>query len=856
MKKMFKVGLAIAAAVGMLALMLAGHGGTVHAADTTAQAPQFMVYYRAWRDKMMQGVNTSLPDKNTIAMTDLPTGIDIVNVFSYVPAGQEAQAQPFFDTLKSTYAPAMHARGVKLVRAIGYASLINIPEEYGGENPTPEQFDAYAQKILHDLSGQWGLDGLDIDMEEYPSADEVKLSDGMINALSKYIGPKSGNPDTRFIYDTNGSFMDPFENVKNAFNFLGYQQYGSTSARTARAVADYEKVGFNKNQFLAGLTFPEEQDNNRWYDTDPIYTNSHIYDIAKYVRENQLGGMFMYAVDRDGRTYEDDSNRIVPTTFAWTKAALEEVKGITLDQAKAIANFYLNKNKAQWTAEQVKTAQAAINDGQNIYDVNKAFLNDDYSLALSPIFDPLAVKAEMAGAQQKAEAAVEKAEASQSQTDVDAAKELVAALPEGDGQKALTARLAAVQKNINDAVNGAANGKADGYARKTPASNVGLSDAYVKAYNDAYKVAKSAADQAAGTEDGTADGKKGRKRDISKESKDYQDAYNTAYDAAASVVSEPIKGTAVIDQTKRNDGLYSQIPADNSYQFTGYGMAKDRDLEVVTLLRKATIGKTTWYQVRLSNGDQVWIDHLGLQLIDTQEVSYDAVIDQTVRNDGLYSEIAYTPSGKFIGFDMARRYDGQSVKASEEVTIDQTVWVKVRLGEQTLWIDKRGLLQDGKYTVRDADYYAAIVSVGRKDGLYTSVPTKPGEKFTGFGMAKTYNSQLGHVSKTVTINDTTWVLMTVGEQSFWLDSKGTATVKATANKQSAVIDQTNRNDGLYRTIATAQGTEFKGFAMASKHDQKTVTIVLEVTVGKTTWAQIQFESNRVWIDKAGLQITK
>ncbi|WP_083487347.1 SLAP domain-containing protein [Schleiferilactobacillus perolens] len=394
MKKLFKAGLALAAAAGLLALMLAGHGGTVRAADT-AQEPQFMVYYRAWRDKTMAGVNTSLPDKNTIAMTDLPTGIDIVNVFSYVPAGQEKQAQLFFDTLKSTYVPQMHARGVKLVRALDYGTLLKITEKYGND-PTPAQFDAYAKDLLQDLSGQWGLDGLDIDMETKPTAAQVKISDGVVNALAKYIGPKSGNASTRFIYDTNGSNVDPFKNVKDAFNLLGYQQYGSDSKRTAKAVADYQNVGFPKNQFLAGLTFPEEQDeNNRWYDTDPIYTNSHIYDIAKYVRENQLAGMFLYAVDRDGRNYKEDLNRIVPTSFAWTKAAIEEVKGISVTEAKAIANFYLAQNKSKWTADQVKTAQDTINKGTNIYDVNKAFLNDDYTLALSPTFDPLAVKNQM-----------------------------------------------------------------------------------------------------------------------------------------------------------------------------------------------------------------------------------------------------------------------------------------------------------------------------------------------------------------------------------------------------------------------------------------------------------------------------
>lgn len=41
----------------------------------------FLVYYRAWRDVEMKGVNTSLPDENWISMSDIPYGINIVNVF-------------------------------------------------------------------------------------------------------------------------------------------------------------------------------------------------------------------------------------------------------------------------------------------------------------------------------------------------------------------------------------------------------------------------------------------------------------------------------------------------------------------------------------------------------------------------------------------------------------------------------------------------------------------------------------------------------------------------------------------------------------------------------------------------------
>jgi hypothetical protein len=328
-----------------------------------------------------------------------------------------------------------------------------------------------------------------------------------------------------------------------------------------------------------------------------------------------------------------------------------------------------------------------------------------------------------------------------------------------------------------DTAEGAANGKADGYQRKDAASNIGLSDAYCEAYTKAYNTAKAAADKAAGTEDGTADGKKGIKRDISKESKTYQDAYNSAYAANANP-SEPISGTGVINQDHRNDGLYTQVPADGNDTFVGYEMAKQFTQQNVTLLRQVKIGKTTWVQVKLANGTLAWID-------------------------------------------------------------------------------KRGLLINGNYDVQVADYDVAIVTAGRNDGLYTSVPTNPGDQFVGFKMAKVYDSQLGHVTETVVINGTKWLHVTIAGQSFWIDSKGTGKVPVTTSNQAAVIDQSKRNDGLYQTIGTVTGTNFKGLVMAKQYDQEKVTIIAEVTVGKTTWARVKLADEQlVWIDKDGLRVIK
>jgi hypothetical protein len=165
-----------------------------------------------------------------------------------------------------------------------------------------------------------------------------------------------------------------------------------------------------------------------------------------------------------------------------------------------------------------------------------------------------------------------------------------------------------------------------------------------------------------------------------------------------------------------------------------------------------------------------------------------------------------------------------------------------------------GLLPNGKYDVQAADYDVAIVSTGRNDGTYRSVPTKPGEKFVGWGFAKSFDSQLGHVTETVTINGTKWVHVTVAGQSFWMDSKGTGAVKVTTSNQAATIEQGSRNDGLYKTIGTVAGTHFQGVEMATEHNHEKVTIVAKVTVGSTTWAQVKLSNNQlVWIDAKGLK---
>lgn len=399
----------VAAAAGVMAAALviggalatstatyADEGGTPATAVVEQGAKKhFMVYYRAWRDVTMKGVNTDLPDDNWISMYDIPYGVDVVNVFSYVPQGQEAAAQPFYDKLKSDYAPYLHSRGIKLVRGLDYNGVMvkgfrTWIAEQGKtvEGATETDYDAYADHVIETYMTSVGLDGLDIDMETYPDEADVAISDRVITSLAKRIGPKSSDPDgTMFLYDTNGSYTAPFENVADCFDYVAYQQYGSDSTRTARAAATYEQF-IDSTKFVPGLTFPEEGDmNNRWHDATEPYLDSHFYDVASYSYQNNLGGMFVYALDRDGRTYSDDDlTHIKPSNLIWTKTAIAESQGMTLENAKKAASHFLDRMAY---AQNVPTeTRQAIVDATNLYEVNKAVLGGDWNQGFSNTYDP------------------------------------------------------------------------------------------------------------------------------------------------------------------------------------------------------------------------------------------------------------------------------------------------------------------------------------------------------------------------------------------------------------------------------------------------------------------------------------
>ncbi|WCF07505.1 endo-beta-N-acetylglucosaminidase [Paenibacillus thiaminolyticus] len=287
---------------------------------TEAQkAPVMMAYYRTWRDVTMpHDANSTLPYPNVTAMTDIPEEVDIVSVFHYVKPGTDEQL--FWDTLRDTYVPILHERHTKVIRTIDIRELYNVPSM--GIMPTSKEYDDHAQTLIDKYLTPYNLDGLDIDMEENLTQEKETKAFGVFEALSKRLGPMS-NSGKLLIYDTNKDNHSLFKKVAPFCDYLFLQAYGRDPGRLDSTWATYRNTIF-PDQFLPGISFQEELGAN-WADTQEPFETSRAYKYAVWQPEDgPKGGMFIYAIDRDGKEYGD--NTITETDFSWTKKLIDVLK--------------------------------------------------------------------------------------------------------------------------------------------------------------------------------------------------------------------------------------------------------------------------------------------------------------------------------------------------------------------------------------------------------------------------------------------------------------------------------------------------------------------------------------------------
>ncbi|GAA1718011.1 chitinase [Isoptericola hypogeus] len=307
----------LAATVAMTATLLAG--GSVAAAaapepvdETTtgtaaqcADDPLMMAYYRTWRDVTVPPGGNGLVNQSV--MSDLPAGVDVAFVFE----AWGAMENGYGDALRDEYVPALHAQGTQVVRTLHVGELLDLPVQDDAAG-----YDRLARQLIAEYVTPADLDGLDVDVEQALSPAELDHVAGIFEALSTYLGPESGTDDL-LIYDTNQSGNHPLvPRVAPLVSYVLVQSYGR-DVRGLQATWETFAPYISSCQYLIGFSFYEER-GHRWGDTEPDFGESRAFAYAKWQPEGGTkGGIFSYAVDRDGKDEGDDT--LSSSSYSWTK---------------------------------------------------------------------------------------------------------------------------------------------------------------------------------------------------------------------------------------------------------------------------------------------------------------------------------------------------------------------------------------------------------------------------------------------------------------------------------------------------------------------------------------------------------
>ena len=295
-----------AATAALGASAVAGAAIPAAADDSTAPAeepsgPQYFGYYRVWND-------TSAKDsEGRTSMAQIPAEVDLVFAFAEVTAEDEGA---FPTVLRNGYVRALHAKGTRVVGTVFVDKLLD--PDYPN---TDEGHRQLAEHLVATYVTDLGLDGLDIDVERDFTDEELERARGVFTHLSAQLGPRSGT-SRLLIYDTNQDGDTAlFAHAADLVDYVLAQSYGRSVDGLQATWETYPEL-IAPSQYFIGCSFYEER-GATWGDVDQPIENSRAYAYAQWQPDGaRKGGIFCYALDRDGVAEGDDEMQ--PTDYSWS----------------------------------------------------------------------------------------------------------------------------------------------------------------------------------------------------------------------------------------------------------------------------------------------------------------------------------------------------------------------------------------------------------------------------------------------------------------------------------------------------------------------------------------------------------
>lgn len=295
--------------------------------------PLYGGYFRTWHDK------TSDPtEKDKVnSMGELPKEVDLAFIFH----DWTKDYSLFWKELATKHVPKLNKQGTRVIRTIPWRFLAGgdnsgIAEDTSKYPNTPEGNKALAKAIVDEYVYKYNLDGLDVDVEHdsipkvngKASDENLKRSIDVFEEIGKLIGPKGADKSRLFIMDsTYMADKNPLiERGAPYIDLLLVQVYGArgeqgefqNDTRLVTETPEERWQGYSKyirpEQYMIGFSFYEERagSGNLWYDINvEDESNPNVGKEIKGTRAERYakwqpktggvkGGIFSYAVDRDG----------------------------------------------------------------------------------------------------------------------------------------------------------------------------------------------------------------------------------------------------------------------------------------------------------------------------------------------------------------------------------------------------------------------------------------------------------------------------------------------------------------------------------------------------------------------------
>ncbi|HGA4514459.1 TPA: endo-beta-N-acetylglucosaminidase family protein [Streptococcus pyogenes] len=327
--------------------------------------PLYGGYFRTWHDK------TSDPtEKDKVnSMGELPKEVDLAFIFH----DWTKDYSLFWKELATKHVPKLNKQGTRVIRTIPWRFLAGgdnsgIAEDASKYPNTPEGNKALAKAIVDEYVYKYNLDGLDVDVEHdsipkvngEASDENLKRSIDVFEEIGKLIGPKGTDKSRLFIMDsTYMADKNPLiERGAPYINLLLVQVYGSQGEKgvfqnDTKLVTDTPEErwqGYSKyirpEQYMIGFSFYEEnaQEGNLWYDiserkesdTTGLSSSITATRAERYAKWQPKtggvkGGIFSYAIDRDGvahqpkkyakqKEFKDATDNILHSDYSVSKA--------------------------------------------------------------------------------------------------------------------------------------------------------------------------------------------------------------------------------------------------------------------------------------------------------------------------------------------------------------------------------------------------------------------------------------------------------------------------------------------------------------------------------------------------------